>query len=1301
MSKSGVSEEARGSPLVKCPVCSTSHLPINKLLEEGKYACTCQNCGNFFKFRAMDEIKSSITFTINGKSYTVGNEHNPATSLLEFMRKTGVSTGTKGCCYEGGCGICLVTVKILDPLSSKARSYAINSCCLQLYTCDGLDVTTVEGLGNTTVGLHPIQERLATYNGVQCGYCTPGQVMNMHGLLQNKPQPTMKDVEDAFDSTICRCTGYRPILDAMKSFAIDSPEKRTVIDIEELEGKLCKKSGKPCTGHCKQKHNRVPQDCKLPAHIVTDVAQWFKPVDLPGLCSLLKQNQNSNYRLVFGNTGFGVYKDFGPWNFDILIDIRAVKELYTIDLSPTDHITLGANLTLTNLKELFASNTDSSVSYASVFETHLGYTASNSIRNLGTWAGNLALKRLHQDFPSDIFTMLETVGASLNIVDADGVNKVYSLQDYLALDMKGKVITSAQLPKYSSATPRTIRTFKTSHRLQQSKAHVTSGFNFQIDESSNYLVTSKPSIVIQGINNTLVHAVQTESFLINKQLGDPSVLKDALVLLSSEIVPQSDPVLASTTYRKNLAIGQFYKFVLGVCKNKVGSRFVSGGPGLDRPLMTATHAFGTDDPTIYPVSKAMMKLTAFNLTTGEVKFVGDLPVCQGQLFAAPILSTTGNARIQSIDPSAALQIPGVVKFIQASDIPGENNWRPKQLNEPGAAQELLSSGQVLYAGQAIGILVAEDEVTALSARGAVKVTYTDRQPVITSVVEAVQKKSFFDKLGPFTRGDAASAMAAAPHRINGTVHSSDQYNFHLENQAAFCIPSDTGGMEVMATSQWLDATSETVSQILGIPESSVTAEAQRLGGAFGGKIFYNLPVAGMCALAAHVTRSPVLLSLDIHTNMQLQGKRTYYVYEYEVGFDDTGKILAIIATAYSDAGPVFIINDGNEFTQIWIDSAYFCPNWSWTVQPCKTNKPVATSVRAPGSAPAIYAMECMVDHVATYLKKDHLEVRKVNLFVDGQTTLGGVVLENCLIGSLVAQLQADIVYADRVKAVNDFNQANRWKKRGLHVMPIRYPMMWNHFSHSATVVIQHGDASVAISHGGIDMGQGINTKAIQCCAYKLGIPLDKIKVKKTSSFFNANSAWTAGTVTSELVCMAIMECCDTLLARMAPVKAKLVNPTWEQIVQQCFKDMVDLTATHLNAHVDKYPYATYNCWSACCSEVEVDVLTGQYQITQVDFLYDCGISLNPEIDLGQLEGGFLMGCGLFLLEGMTFDPATGKALTDGTWTYKPPLAKDLPIKFNVKFMRNTPNPKGVLRSKAVGEVPVAQGACVLLALKRA
>ncbi|XP_012938611.1 xanthine dehydrogenase/oxidase [Aplysia californica] len=1292
--------QANGSSgALSCPICSARHLPSRGSLQNGIYSCTCENCGHFFKFRAVGDVKNDITITINGTAYKVGNEFNPAFSLLEFMRAKDISVGTKGSCYEGGCGVCLVAVKLLDPITSTQKTYTVNACMLQLYTCDGIEVTTIEGLGNTTTGLHQLQRRMADYDGAQCGYCTPGQIMNMYGLLQRNPKPTMKEVEDVFDSTICRCTGYRSILDAMKSFAVDAPKKLKggLIDIEDLEGRMCSKSGQACVGHCQDRSQAGPcsNSVPKPVHIVTDRAQWFKPLSLAELYPLLKQYAASNYRLVFGNSGWGIYAELGPWNYDILIDIRGVKDLYTIDTSASDHMTVGANVTLTALTELLENAPGTGLPYKDSVVKQLKNTASTGLRNMVSWAGNLDLKRRHHDFPSDVFTMLETIGAQVTVADGNGVSTQYSLTQFLQVDMKGKVIVSLRLPRYQTNDV-IVRTYRTSPRLQLCASYIVSGFNFRVNSADNFRIIGKPTIVILGISGSLVHAVQTEGYLTGKQLGDPAVLKGALSTLSAELIPDSGTTLASPTYRKSLAIGQFYKYVLEVCKTKVNPRYVSGGQPLDRPVMTSSQTYGTLDPMEYPVSKPMHKLTADYLTTGEVRFMDDLPIIPGELFVAVVLSTQGNCKIKSINPSQALATPGVVKFIEASDIPGKNNWRPEGWYGPTNPLELLASSQIGFAGQPIGLVVAESQTIAENARFGVQIEYTDLQPVVTDLREAVQKKQFF-KANTYTKGDVKAALASAPHKLTGTIYCGDQFHFFLETQCSLCQPSDTGGMEVRATTQWTDAVQEAVAQILGLPGASVTVENKRLGGGFGGKIIYNNPVSGMCALAAHLTRRPMKMRLDLHTNMKMQGKRTAYFAKYEVGFDNNGRLLGNDVTMYGDTGYAFTF-DAYEGTERWIDNAYYCPNWSFTFQPCKTNKPVSTPCRSPGSIPAMFVMESIMDHVAKSLNKDQLEVKKVNLFQKGQTTLRGLVLDYCIMREVVAQLEQDISLASRKAAVEVFNKANRWKKRGIHVMPNKFGIPYFRAPHRALVDVYHGDGSVLIAHGGVDMGQGINTKAIQVCAYKLGIPVQKIKVARTSSVPNANNFTTGGSITSELACKGVIKCCEQILERMAPVRARMKDPTWEQLVAKCFQERVDLTASFTTHEEDQSRYQVY---SACCTEVELDVLTGQYQILQMDYLYDGGISLNPALDMGQVEGGFIMGYGYFLHEELRFDPTSGELLTDGTWHYKPPLGKDLPIKFNIKFMKDDPAPQGVLRSKAVGEPPVALGATPLFALKRA
>ncbi|XP_046360643.2 xanthine dehydrogenase-like [Haliotis rufescens] len=1281
---------------VQCPVCRTSHAPTNGALKDGVYASTCENCGHFFKFKATGPLKSSVTFTINGTSYTVGNQYAAALSLNEFMRSQGVSYGTKVMCMEGGCGVCLVTTTLYDPITKAVQTYTVNSCLVPLYTCDGMQVTTIEGLGNPWDGLHPLQDRLAQYNGSQCGFCSPGQVMNMYGLLKRTPTPTMQQVENTFDATICRCTGYRSILDAMKSFASDAPPTLPggTIDIEELDKKICSKTGKTCTGRCSSERQTDPEH--VPLHIVLQGSQWYKPTTRQQLYALLGQHKGDNYRLVFGNSGFGVYKEIGPWMYDVLIDLRGIQEFYSISVD-SSKVMFGPCITLTNMMEVFETNsTNPALSYFRDFTSHVAYIGNIGVRNLGSWAGNLMLKNLHTEFPSDVFTMFETVGATLFIGSSDGTEKSYSLMDFLNLDMKGKVILSVILPTFPSGDVY-VKTFKITPRHQNAHAYVTAGFRLQLDSSNNFTVKTKPSLVYGGINKTLVHASNTEAFLQGKQLGSTSVLKAAIASLSAELIPDATAGLSSPAYRKNLAICLFYKCVLGMCGRKAASRFQSGGTNLMRPVSSGTQTYDSRKDE-YPLTQPMTKADATLQTSGRVQFVADIPPAPQEVAASFVISRVGNAEIDTVDTSVAMSYPGALKYISAADIPtgGLNNFR----EATALAEELFCSGRVLYSGQPIGLIVAVDKLSADTAASMVKVTYKNVQPPIITMEDAIQKKSIFPNVAQELKvGDAAAAIAGSDKQITGTIKIKHQYHFHLETQFCLCYPAEDGvGVHLYSATQWSDLVQQSVARVLNITESSVSVKVKRLGGSFGGRITRANMTACAAALATHVMKRPVRLNMNFHTNMKTIGKRYPYLANYTIGVSNDGKLNGIQLTAHADCGIspndcYFLDFPGH------MDNAYYCPAWDFTPVALKTNLPTNTYCRGPGSVPSIFMMETMMDHAAKVLDMDPLMFRKLNLFNKGQTTVDGRVLKYCNIKAIVAQLEAWADVKARKQQVATFNQANRWKKKGIAVMPIRWNVDYRHETFNVYLTVYHGDGSVALSIGGVEMGQGINIKMMQVCAFELGIPMDTIKVKATNTLSDSNSFTTGGSITTEINALGVVQCCQQLKARLAPVKAKMVNPTWQQLAAQCYKQGVDLSAR--SSTFPTGDFSNYNIYGAICTEVEVDILTGENQINRVDLLYDCGESMNPDIDIGQLEGGFVMGVGYWLTEQMIFDPQTGTALTDGTWEYKPPMGKDIPIDFRIQFLKNAPNPRGVLRSKAVGEPPVCLSASVLFAVKHA
>ncbi|KAK3730646.1 hypothetical protein RRG08_060314 [Elysia crispata] len=1296
----GINLKAHDTPQLSCPLCSASHVPLQGSLTNGVYACTCESCGHFFKFKAVQNVRTSAAFSVNGKKYTVGNEYPPSTTLNTFLRRNGFLKGTKGMCYEGGCGVCLVTVTLYAPILMQQMHYTVNSCLLELFACDGMEITTIEGLGDPRHGLHPIQEQMVKHDGEQCGYCTSSMVMNMYGLLKTNPKPTVSDVEDQFDATVCRCTGYRPILDAMKSFCVDAPPhlKRAVVDIEDLDAKLCKKTGNACTGHCHGDAATNSDSCEnqmsRPVHIVGSTAQWLKPTSLEELLSLLKTHGQDNYRLVFGNTGFGVYPKYSAANYDILIDTRHVMTMYGIDFDPV--IVLGGNLSLHNLWELFdKTKTDPSIPYARAFSEHIKYIASSGIRNMACWAGNLMLKHLEPSFPSDIFLLLESVGTKLIILDGNGNRSEVTMTDFLKLDMKGKVIVAMALPTYDTKDIY-IRTYKRGLRLQQCVAYVNAAFNFQLDPKLNYKVKSKPTILLGGISASKIHFTATENYLTGKALGDPQVLKGALKILEEEIKPE--PGFFNPYYRKSLALSLFYKYVLDVCKVRASAAYVSGGTGLTRTPIVGTQDYGTK-PEEYPLTQPMPKTIAPYLTSGVSQYVDDVVGPPGLLFAVPVLSTIGSGNLDTIDASQALEMPGVVAFLKASDIPsgGVNNWRPIGLFN-GGVEELLSSGPINYAGQPIGIIVADNKETANAAAAKVKVTYKNVKKPIVTIEDAIKQKSFHpNPPQPWAIGDAKKAIAGAPHQITGQIKCGEQYHFHMETQSCLCAPTDDGGMEVLASTQWLDGVLEVVAQVLGLQQSQVTVENKRLGGGFGGKITQNFLVSGLCALASGCLGLPVKMHLDIHTNMKMCALRMAYLLGYQIGFDDNGKLLGINADVYSDIGFSTIESTGAIFS--WLDNAYFCPNWLVTTHPLKTNKALATACRAPGSTPAIFFMESMIEHVARYLNKDEVAVRQANLYVNGQKTITLRTLQYCNLKDVVQKHMTDVNYKQRQADIAQFNKNNRWKKRGLALMPNMFGISWSGGTYTTQLMVYHGDGSVAIAHGGIDMGQGINTKVMQVCAFELKIPMDKIRVKKSSTVNNANSTTSGGSITSELACQGVIEACAILQKRMAPVKAAMHDPSWEELVKKCFESEIDMTVSYMTAPKNlNFQYMTF---SAASIEAEIDVLTGQYQFRQMDMLYDCGESMNPELDMGQAEGGFIMGMGYHLTEEVVYDTNTGEIINAGTWNYKPPMPKDLPMKFNFKFQRNRPNPLGVLRSKAVAEPALTMASGALLAVKHA
>ncbi|XP_044766834.1 xanthine dehydrogenase/oxidase-like [Coccinella septempunctata] len=1209
-------------------------------------------------------VKSDkIKFTILGKEHIVKSEDiAPETTLNDYLRHTLNLKGTKRMCYEGGCGACVVAVT----KPGEDNVMAVNSCLVSILTCHGWKIDTVEGIGNPLTKFHPVQQALANFNGTQCGFCSPGMVMNMYALLENG-KPTMKDVENSFGGNICRCTGYRPIMSAFKSLCSDaSPDLLGKYpDIEDL---VCYKP--------KEKKNGEVD--RTPVRICYKDTKWIKVYNIKDLLDNLIAIKDSPYMLVAGNSAKGVYKLPTP---KIYIDVIDVKELTSYELTD-DTLTLGGDMSLTKTMELFykIANSNPKFAHLKTMADHIDLIANVPVRNVGSLAGNLMMKHYHHEFPSDVFLTLETFGAKLVIVDTSKTEVVKSLPDFLKLDMNKKVIKSVQIPSLSSEYK--YETYKIMPRAQNAHALVNAGFLFKLD--SNNKVESA-TIVIGNINPEFIHATKTEAFLTGKELFNNETLQGAFKTLEEELKPDFVLPEPEPEFRKQLSIALFFKAVLKIApEGKLSPRNKTAGEKMVRPISSGVQDYETNE-SLYPLTKAIPKIEALAQTSGQAQYIEDIPDHPHQLFGKLILAKAApNSKITDIDASDALAKEGIEHFFTKDDIPGDNNFLPPGFGA-GIVEKIFADGVVDYYHQPLGVLVGSDRNAVDEAADLIKITYEAPKSSPLLYIRDILKVGATDRLMKERELKAKKTGSDVKHTLTGTFDIGGQYHFHMETQCCLVIPTEDG-LDMFPSSQWMDLSQVSAARMLKIPHNKVNVSVRRCGGGFGAKISRNAQISCATALAAWLTRKPVRISLSLKENMEMVGKRFPLSVDYEVKCNNGGVIQHLDAKLYSDhgAGGNEQFNQSNIFDLLTAN--YGSDPFDVVYYRTRTDTPANTWTRAPGSTEGLAVIESIMDQMAYETNIDPLDVR----------------LNNIPSGSKLIDYIADLKeWADidkRKQEIAAFNKENRWKKRGISVVPMAYDFA-PFGPINVTVSIYHVDGSVTISHGGIEIGQGINTKAAQVCAFKFNIPLEKINIHPSNTTSSPNCAATGGSMTSEAVCYGINEVCDELLERLKPFKKDDGSQTWEQLVQAAYTKFTYLSASSQYSPTAPFvkPYVIYG---SCATEVLLDVLTGQHIITRVDLIEDTGTTLSPEIDIGQVEGAFVMGAGYFTTEKIVFDK-DGRQLTNNTWFYKPPGPKDIPVDFRVKFPKNNPNPVGVLQSKAVGEPPLCLTVSVPLAIRHA
>ncbi len=723
--------------------------------------------------------------------------------------------------------------------------------------------------------------------------------------------------------------------------------------------------------------------------------------------------------------------------------------------------------------------------------------------------------------------------------------------------------------------------------------------------------------------------------------------------------------------------------------------------------------------------------SAHKHVTGSAHYIDDMPEPSDLLHAALGMTQRAHARIVSMDLSAVEAYPGVVAVLTARDMPASNDISSAHLHD----EPVLAENKVEFYGQAAFTVVAETRAAARKAARLARIEYEDLPFVVDVKSARAHGSGLVTKPLRLARGDAAAGLANAKNRLRGQMEIGGQEHFYLEGHIALAIPGEDDEMTVWSSTQHPSEIQDMVSHVLGVPANAVTVNVRRMGGGFGGKETQGAQFACIAAVAARKTGRAVKFRLDRDEDMAGTGKRHDFVVDYDIGYDDDGRIEAVKATfaarcGYSSdlSGPV------TDRALFHADNAYFYPQVELLSEPLKTNTVSNTAFRGFGGPQGLVGAERFIEEVAYALGKDPLEIRKLNFYgeegSDRVLTPYHQTVEDNVMPRIVAELEESCDYQARRRAIIEFNRKGGFIRKGIALTPVKFGISFTMtaFNQAGALVHIYKDGSVHLNHGGTEMGQGLYTKVAQVLADCFQVDIEQVKITATTTAKVPNTSATAASSGSDLNGMAAYDAARQIKERLIAFAAESRNVKEDQVVflpnririgneEIAFADLVreayfarvQLSATGFyktpKIHWDRdsgsgRPFY-YFAYGASVSEVSIDTLTGEYIVNRSDILHDVGRSLNPAIDIGQIEGGFIQGMGWLTTEELWWD-SKGMLRTHAPSTYKIPLASDKPEIFNVQLAEWSENKEPTIgRSKAVGEPPLMLPVSVLEALSMA
>uniref|UniRef100_A0A8K9WY53 Xanthine dehydrogenase/oxidase n=1 Tax=Oncorhynchus mykiss TaxID=8022 RepID=A0A8K9WY53_ONCMY len=1248
-------------------------------------------------------------------------------TLLTYLRRKLGLTGTKLGCAEGGCGACTVMLSKYQPHLSKVLHHSVNGCLAPLCSLHHCAVTTVEGIGSVAGKLHPVQERIAKSHGSQCGFCTPGIVMSLYALLRNNPTPRMADIEEAFQGNLCRCTGYRPILEGYKTFTKVRPHNHTLSIL-----RMSKDHRLPLSSaftsiifFSNLWSDFLPldptQEIIFPPELMSsqqlrfrgERVLWLQPASLDQLLEL--KTQYPNAKMVVGNTEVGIEMKFKNLLYPVILAPGYIPELNTIQHTD-EGIVFGASCSLTLLGDVLKAAVGKLPLYQTeVFNAvleQLRWFAGLQIRNVAAIGGNI----MTASPISDLNPVFMAAGCKLTLMSKGG-ERVVVMDEKFFPGYRKTILTPEEvllcvLIPYTKKGQH-FAAYKQSPRREDDISIVTSGMSVTFAEGST--VVKHLALSYGGMAATTVMAKNTASRLLGKQWGE-ELLQDACSSLAEEMTLHPSAPGGMVTYRRTLTLSLFYKFYLTV-QQKLASEgaYIEG---VRDDYISATEIYHQTSPSSVQIFQAvpdgqkeedvvgrpMMHLSALKQATGEAVYCDDIPLYENELYLCLITSTKAHATIQSIDTAEAESMPGVVTCVFAKDIPGSNMTGPIVYDET-----VLADDTVTCVGHIIGAVVADTQAHAQRAAKAVRITYQELQPVIITIQDAITHQSFFQPVRTIQRGDLDQGFTQADHILEGEMHMGGQEHFYLETNVTVAVPKgEDGEMELFVSTQSATKTQSLVAKALGVPASRVVIRVKRMGGGFGGKESRSTTLSTVVAVAAQKLKRPVRCMLDRDEDMLVTGGRHPFYGRYKVGFMKSGKVVALEVTYYSNAGNSMDLSLSiMERALFHMENSYSIANIRGRGYVCKTHLPSNTAFRGFGGPQGMLIAESWMSDVALSLGLPAEQVRRLNMYIQGERTPYSQILDHITLDRCWDQCLEISSFTQRRAGIETYNRDHRWTKRGLSVVPTKFGISFTaaFLNQAGALAHIYTDGSVLLTHGGTEMGQGLNTKMVQVASRTLGIPSSKIHITETSTNTVPNTSPTAASASSDLNGAAVHNACEILLHRLEPYKTKNPKGCWEDWVSTCQSYTVlfligwtpDLGYDFETNTGRPFNYFSYG---VACSEVEIDCLTGSHKNIHTSIVIDVGNSLNPALDIGQVEGGFMQGVGLYTLEELKYSPE-GYLFTRGPGMYKIPAFGDIPTDLTVSLLRDAPNDKAIFSSKAIGEPPLFLAASVFFAIKDA